>query len=144
MNRRTRAICLVFLLLPILPVSGCVKGSALHKATVGQHTLRELVGAFQDAEIAEHDKGFVPNDLHVKFQTIIGKTALAAIDLDNAATAGASATDLKAKFDKIYGLLDSLNTDGILGVKNPTSKQILETALDGIKAFVDNLLIGAK
>lgn len=139
---RKRAILAV--LLPLLLLNGCLKGSLVHKTTVGQHTLREAVGGFQDAEIAEHDKGFVPNDLHVKFQTVIGKTAVAAIDLDNAIAGGATAADLKAKFDNIYSLLDSLNTDGILGVKNAQSKQILETALDGIKAIVDNILVGVK
>jgi hypothetical protein len=124
--------------------SACVKGSVTHKATVGQHTLREAVGAFQDAEIAEFHQGFVPPDTHLRIQTVIQKIAMAAVDLDNSLASGATAASFKAKFDAIYTLLDSLNTDGILGIKNPTTKQTLEVALDGIRAIVDNILVGVK
>lgn len=124
--------------------SACVKGTATHKATVGQHTLREAVGAFQDAEIAEFHQGFVPPDTHLRIQTTIQKIAMAAVDLDNALASGATAASFKAKFDAIYTLLDSLNTDGILGIKNPTTKQALEVALDSIRAIVDNILVGVK
>jgi len=138
----------IILLAIALAMSGasysCIKGSATHKVTVGQHTLREAVGAFQDAEIAEFNAGHVSPDNHVRIQSTVKRLALAAIDLDNAMIAGASATDAKAKFDAVYALLDSLNTDGILGIKNPTTKQVLETALDGIRAIVDNILIGVK
>ena len=74
----------------------------------------------------------------------IKKVALAGVDLDNAVATGATATDLKAKFDNIYSLIDSLNTDGILGVKNANSKQVLELALDSVRAIVDNILMGVK
>ena len=116
------------------------KGTATHKVTVAQHNFRFAVQAFQDAEIAEFDKGFVPQDLHVKMQTTIQKVALGGKDLDDALAAGASATTIKAKLDAIYALLDSLNTDGVLGIKNPTTKATLEVALDGIKAIIDNAL----
>jgi len=142
MNRRKRAICLAFLLLPILPVlGGCPKGSVTHKVTVAQHNFRFAVQAFQDAEISEFQKGFVPQDLHVKMQDAIGKVALAGIDLDNALAAGSPPATLKVKLDAIYSLLDSLLNDGILGVKNPSTKATLEIALDSIKAIIDGALI---
>jgi len=116
------------------------KGTATHKVTVAQHNFRFAVQAFQDAEIAEHDKGFVPDDLHVRMQSTIQKVALGGKDLDDALAAGASAPTIKAKLDAIYALLDSLNTDGVLSIKNPTTKASLEVALDGIKAIIDNAL----
>jgi len=127
-----------------VPNIGCIKGSATHKVTVGQHTLREAVGAFQDVEIAEFNKRFIPANVHLRIQSTIQKIALAGVDLDTAVASGATAIDAKAKFDAIYTLLDSLNTDGVLGIKNPTTKQALEVALDGIRAIVDNILVGVK
>lgn len=122
-------------------VVGC-SGTAMHKTTKAQHTLKEAVAAFQAVEIAEYNKGFVPPERHLKIQVTVQKVALAGVDLDNYIAANANAATVKAKFDAIYALLDSLNTDGILGIKNANTKQLLETALDAIKALVDNYLIG--
>src|SRR6266576_713713 len=106
---------------------GC-SGTAIHKTTKAQHSLKEAVAAFQDVEIAEYNKGFVPADRHVRIQSTIQKVALAGVDLDNYIASNANASTLKGKFDNIYSLLDSLNTDGILGIKNANTKQLLETA----------------
>jgi hypothetical protein len=122
--------------------TGCaVRGTVTHKVTVAQHSLLSVVGAFDDAESAEFAKGFVPADLHVKMQTGVQKVALAAKDLDSALIAGAAAPNIKTKLDAIYTLLDSLNSDGISGIKNATTKATLELALDAIKAIIDNALV---
>jgi len=142
--RSSIRITLLMLFMLSIVMAGCVKGTATHKVTVGQHTLREAVGAFQDVEIAEYNKGFVPQDVHLRIQALVKKVALVGVDLDNAAISGATATDLKTKFDTIYTLIDGLNTDGVLGVKNAKSKQVLEVALDSIRAIVDNILVGVK
>jgi len=125
-------------------LTGCPKGTALHKVTVAEHNFRFTVQAFQDAEIAAHDQNtpvviFVPDDLHMKMQGTILKIALAEKDLNNS-LATASKSTIKAKLDAIYSLLDSLNSDGVLGVKNPTTKATLEIALDSIKAIIDSAL----
>jgi hypothetical protein len=134
----------VWVLIPLLLVlSGCAAwktGTVTHKVTASQHTFKEAVAAFQTAEIAEHDKGFVPNDLHIQMQTVIQKVALAGVDLDTALAANASAATLKAKLDNIYTLLDSINTQGIIPITNPTTRATLAVALDAIKAIIDNAL----
>lgn len=124
-------------------MAGCPKlfqGSASHKVTAAQHSFKSAVQAFQDAEIAEYQKGFVPLEYHVKIQMGIKKVALGGVDIDNSLIAGLSGAGLKAKLDALYQLVDSLNTDGLVGVSNPTSKAALEVALDAIKAIVDNAL----
>jgi len=120
---------------------GCPQGSTLHKVTVAQHNFRFAVQAFEDAEVAEHDKGFVPDDLHLKMQGAILKVALAGKDLDASLALGASTATIKAKLDAIYTLLDSLNSDGVLGVKSVATKAELEIALDAIKAIIDAALV---
>jgi hypothetical protein len=125
---------------PIL-ISCASRGTVIHKVTIAQHSLLSVVGAFEDAETAEYAKGFVPADLHGKMQAGVQKVALAAKDLDNALAANADSVTIKAKLDGIYTLLDSLDMDGILGLKNPTSKATLEVALDAVKAIVDNALV---
>lgn len=138
---RSKAVSFCMVLLLALAMSGCPKGTVTHKVTVAQHNFRFAVQAFQDAEIAEHDKGFVPDDLHVKMQATIQKVALSGKDLDNALASGASTATIKGDLDAIYTLLDSLNTDGVLGIKNPTTKATLEIALDAIKAIIDGALV---
>jgi hypothetical protein len=129
-------------LLSFLLLSGCAgRGTVTHRVTIAQHSALSVVGAFEDAETAEYAKGFVPIELHLRMQTAIQKVALGFKDLDTALAANASATDLKTKLDAIYLLLDSLNSDGILGIKNTGTKATLELALDAIKAVVDNALL---
>lgn len=125
----------------VLTQAFACKGSAIHKVTAAQHNFRLTVQAFQDAEIAEHDKGFVPDDLHLAMQQGILKVALGGKDLDNALAAGADAKTIKAKLDAIYTFLDSINSDGVAGIKNVNTKAMLEIALDGIKAIIDNALV---
>jgi hypothetical protein len=124
-----------------LLLSGCPKGSALHKVTVAQHSFLVAVSAFEDAEMAENAQGFIQPDMHVRIQAQIEKVALAGKDLDLALSANATATTIKAKLDNIYVLLDSLNADGVLGVKNPVARTTLEVALDSIKIIIDNALV---
>jgi hypothetical protein len=120
--------------------SGCAAwktGTLTHKVTASQHSFKSAVQGFQDAEIAEHEKGFVPNDLHIQMQGVIQKVALAGVDLDGALAANATSATIKAKLDGIYTLLDSLESQGILGVKNANSKAILEIALNQVKTIID-------
>lgn len=132
----------VLLLAVALSGSGCAAmrtGTVTHKVTAAQHGFLAVITGFQEAEIAEHDKGvsFIPDDTHIKIQTIIQKVALGGKDLDVVVASGATATTIKAKIDAIYALLDSLEADGLTGVKNASSKAILEIALNQIKSVLD-------
>jgi hypothetical protein len=138
---RKRSLGLIAVL--ALSLSGCAawnKGTVTHKVVASQHSFKAVVQAFQDAEIAEHDKGFVSNDLHVQIQGGIQKVALAGVDLDTALASGATATTLKPKLDAIYALLDSINTQGLIPITNPTTKATLEIALDQVKVIIDGAL----
>ena len=133
-----RKLWAMLLIVPLL--GGCAamkQGSVTHKVTIAQHNFLQVVNAFQDAEIAEHDKGFVPNDNHIKIQDIIGKVALGGKDLDEALISGSGSATIKVKIDAIYRLLDSLSADGLTGIKNPSTKATLEIALNQIKAVLD-------
>jgi hypothetical protein len=137
-----RNASLIAVFLAVSLGGGCAawkSGSVTHKITVAQHGFLSVITVFQDAEIAEHDKGvsFIPDDVHLKIQTIIQKVALGGKDLDATVAAGGSATTVKAKIDAIYALLDSLQADGLTGVKNASSKAILEIALNQIKSVLD-------
>ena len=145
MRKRNSLLFILMFGLVVISISrdmtGCaVRGTVVHKVTVAEHNFRFTVQAFQDAEIAAHNQALVPDDLHLKMQGAILKIALAGKDLDDSLAAGASTPTIKAKLDAIYSLLDSLNSDGVLGVKNPTTKATLEIALDSIKAIIDNAL----
>lgn len=132
-----------FLILLLLLLTGCAarQGTIVHRVAVAEHSFLAVVTAFEDVEVSEHDKGFVPDDVHKKMQAGVQKVSLAGNDLTTSLAAGASSVTIKAKLDAIYTLLDSLNSDGVLAVKNPATKATLEIALDSIKAIVDNALI---
>jgi len=124
----------------LLSFSGCAalrQGSTVHKVTVAQHNLLTVVTAFEDAEIAEYNSGFVPANVHLKIQQIIKEVALASKDLDSTLVENASAPTIKTKIDVIYRLLDQLQTDGLTGIKNEKTKAVLELALNQIKTILD-------
>lgn len=125
----------------VFVLAGCPKGSMTHKVTASQHTFKSAVQAFQDAEIAEHDKGFVSTELHLEIQAGIQKVALAGVDLDQALQSGASAQTLKAKLDATYTMLDSINKQGLIPIANAATRATLEIALDSVKAIVDAALV---
>jgi uncharacterized protein (DUF2252 family) len=139
--RTKRFFLTSILLISILQTSCAGRGTVVHRVTVVQHDFLAVVTAFEDSEVAAHEKGLVSDDLHRKMQEGVKKVALADKDLDAALAANASSATLKAKLDTIYSLLDSLNSDGILGVKDVATKATLEIALDAIKSLIDNALV---
>ena len=131
------------LLFLALSSNGCAAwkaGTVTHKVTASQHSFKAVVAGFQDAEIAEFQKGFVPQDLHLQIQQGIQKVALAGVDLDSALAANATAPTLKVKLDNVYTLLDSILSQGIAPIPNATTKATLEVALDQIKVIIDSAL----
>jgi hypothetical protein len=129
---------LLLLLVPLLGGCAAMKGGSMtHKVTVAQHNFLQVVNGFEDAEIAEHEQGLVPNDVHLKIQTIIQKVGLAGKDLDEALASGSGSATIKVKIDAIYTLLDSLQANGLTGIKNASAKATLEIALNQIKAVLD-------
>lgn len=135
-----KALATVLLAFALTGCAAMKSGTVTHKVTASQHSFKDVVGGFQDAEIAEHDKGAVPDDLHIQMQQGIQKVALAGVDLDTALASNASAATLKAKLDTMYALVDSISTQGLTGIKNPNSKAILEIALNQVKTLIDGAL----
>jgi len=109
----------------------------VHKVTVAQHDFRIAVQAFQDTEIALHNQGgVISDDVHIQIQTGIQKVAQAGVDLDTALASNAPTSTLKTKLDSIMALLDDLNNQGLLGVKNQNAKLALTSALLAVKGIV--------
>jgi hypothetical protein len=123
--------------------NGCAAfktGTVTHKVTASQHSFKAVVAGFQDAEIAEYQGGHVPQDLHIKIQQGIRKVALVGVNLDTELAANASSKTLKDTLDNIYNTLDSIVSEGIIPIPNPTTKATLEIALDQIKVIIDSAL----
>ena len=135
-KRRIPVVGLVLLL--ALASAGCPKGSTTHKIIAAQHNFRIAVQAFQDAEVGIHNQpgGLIPDGLHIQIQEIIGKVARGGIDLDEALAANAPTSTIKTKLDSISTLLDSLNNDNLLGIKDTNTKLGLQTALLTIKGII--------
>lgn len=143
MKSRTRSVAVItVLLLPVLLLTqgfGC-SSTNYHKMVVAEHDFKSTVQAFQDAEIAEFQAGFVDAQTHLKIQSGIINVAQGGQALATLIQQNASPQSIQAQVNTLYGFLDTLNSDGLLYVKNPKSKATLEIALDSVKAIVTNIL----
>lgn len=148
MNRK-QSLGIVAMLLAV-SLAGCAawkSGSVTHRVTSSQHSFKDVVAGFQDAEIAAYNEkdangiSLVPTDVHLKIQQTIQKVALAGVDLDTFLATNPPSAGIKVKLDAIYTLLDSIQNDGLTGIKNPTTKASLEVALGAVKAIIDGALV---
>jgi hypothetical protein len=142
MNSRKRSVAVISLLIPVLLLTqgfGC-SGTNYHRLVVAEHDFKSTVQAFQDAEIAEFQSGVIDPQLHIKMQNGILQVAQGGQALSKLIQQNASPQTIQAQLNNIYGLLDTLLSEGVLHVTNPKSKATLELALDGIKALVTNVL----
>ena len=148
MNQK-RNLSLIAVLLAV-SLNGCAawkSGSVTHKVTASQHSFKDVVAGFQDAEIAAHQQRdpnglpLVPDGIHLQIQQTIQKVALAGVDLDTFLATNPPSAGIKVKLDAIYTLLDSIQNDGLTGIKNPTTKASLEVALGAVKAIIDGALV---
>lgn len=138
MRLRRNRLPLVAVLAFILCSGFVCSSSQIHQATVAEHDFKIAVMGFQNVEIAEFQAGHIEAEYHQKIQGYILQVA----------SGGAAITDLLAKSDKagalqeltsIDGIMQKLLSDGVLGVKNPTTKASLQIALQSVQAIITNI-----
>ncbi len=122
----------------ILPLSGC-PSSAYHNAVVAEHDAKSVVQAFQQAVIIEHTAGRISDAENANIETHILQVATAGQTLTTALQQGASQTTVLADLQVLVDAVNSLNTGGVLGIKNAQSQAALTAALNAIKAVLANV-----
>jgi hypothetical protein len=127
---------LKLLAIPLLAISlaGCPKGTK--QLAVASDTIAHGLDAAQQAsKLAVADGIITPTD-DANFEVFLAKVATAGQILDAGIRANESAATLAPKVNSFLDAFNSLNTQGVLGIKKPTVKAAISTALTGAEAAV--------
>jgi hypothetical protein len=137
MRKRKLGAIAVVLMLGMF-VAGCPKG-AYHDAVVAEHDMKSGVAAFQQAEMQEYQAGRIDLATHQQLEAGVEKVGLAAQVLVSSLQAGAANTTVQQNFDTMGQAVNDLLANGVLGVKDTTSKQVLKTLIETIQAILKNI-----
>lgn len=139
-NRLHLAPLLIALTMTITTVSAfsCNK-SAYHDAVVAEHQFKTVTMAFQKAEIKEANNGRIDPAEHKAIEQGVEQVGLAAQVLVTALQNGADNATVQAHFATVSAALTDLLNNGVLHVKNETSKAILTTSIAAVRAILDNV-----
>ena len=127
------------LLLSVVLLAGCAGRGPYHAAVVIEHDAVTIVGAFQRAETDEFNASHESLEEHQKLEGLIEKVGLAGQTVNHALQAGESQQTVLGDIKIMVQAVSDLNTNGILGVKNAQAQAVLTTALNAIKALLQNL-----
>lgn len=129
------------LLLTSLTLAGC----GLSSAAKVMKSYRISLGAFQDAEIAAYQKGFISQPKHIHDQADVEKLANFGIIADKAILASDKATVL---VDVQNGLdvLTEIETNDVTAIGDATARSAVEVAVAGLKNLLTQvqLSLGVK
>lgn len=126
-------------LLILLSSSGCAARGPYHSAVVIEHDSVTVVKALQQAEMDEFNAGHISVAEHQNLEALIGKVGLAGQTVTVALQSGAAQTTALGDVSVLAQAVSDLNTNGVLGVKNPQAQAVLATALNAVKALLANL-----
>jgi hypothetical protein len=119
-------------------IAGCPQ-SQYHSAVIAEHDFKLAVQSFQQAETVEFQSGRIAADEHQKLEAGIEKVALAGQTLTTSLQAGAANTTVQQNFATVSTALTDLLNSGVLGIKNPTSQQVLKVSIQTAQAILSNV-----
>lgn len=138
MTRTKQASCTVILAMFLAVFcSGCPKGT-YHDVVVVEHQFSTTLKAFQDAENKEFQSGRVDPNEHKAIGAGEEKVGKATQVLVQSLQSGALNTTVQQNYQTLEVALTSLLNDGVLGVKNDTSKQLLQLGLQTASDILNN------
>jgi hypothetical protein len=126
-------------LLLALALSGCPAGSTYHSAVVAEHDFKTGVAAFQKAEMVEFQNGRIDQAEHQKIEAGVEKIGLAAQVLVKSLQGGAANTTVQQNFATVEAAITDLLNNGVLGVKNAQSQQLLRLAIQTASDILVNV-----
>lgn len=110
-----------------------------HQAVVAEHGFKVGIQAAQKIELNEFAAGNITLEYHQKFESVILKVAQVGEQVSKDLAAGASNATVTAELATIASSLQTLVSQGTLGVKNPTTQSNINTALQAAIDLVQNL-----
>jgi hypothetical protein len=137
LKRRNMKRLVVFAMAVVL--TGCPSNTAYHSAVVAEHDFATGVQAFQQAEIKEFQAGRIDGATHQKLERGVEQVGIAAQVLVTSLQNTASNTTVKQNFDTVATALSSLVTDGVAGIKDPTTVTLLTTLIKAAQDILSNV-----
>lgn len=124
----------------LLPIMFCTMAFSCskHQVVVAEHDFKTGIQAAQNIELNEFKAGNIPQPFHVEFETQIGKVAQVGEQVTKDLAAGAPNATIVSELSTIAGSLQTLVSDGALGIKNPTTQTNVNTALQAAIDLVQN------
>lgn len=113
--------------------------NAYHDLVVGEHDFKSTVQAFQGVESNEFAAGNIAPALHMQLEEGILKVAQGGQQLTSLLQQNASNQSVIAQIQLINTSLQELNSNGVLGIKNPVTKQNVQLALQAVQAILSNV-----
>ena len=136
LNRKRYITALLF---TFVLCSGFVcTASQIHKATVAEHDFKVAIQGFQNAEIAEFQAGHVDAATHQAIQQYVIQVSQAGAALTTLIQQSNTAGALQ-QVTNVDAAIQTLLTDGVLHIKNPTTQATLQIALEAVQAIVTNI-----
>ena len=128
-----RKVMLVLPMLFLLLGAAC-EDDKFKRASLAVNDFTIGLQAFQEAEIAARNAGFVDAPTHIKIQESVAKAAQASMVMTeairNTRNSPGAVGGIKAALDSTQSLLDT----GLAGVKNPQTKAQLQALVLGIRS----------
>jgi hypothetical protein len=132
---RTTAAKLV--ILAALALAGCgfkCSPQSQQKAALAAKNASIVVQSFQDAEISSYRAGLVSPEDHLFIQGQVKKAARVGLALDSCIRMATSSAGTVACIDVSVQTIDSINSEGGLGIKSTEARQTFQIAMTGVKA----------
>jgi hypothetical protein len=120
-------------------LTGCPKATAYHDAVTAEHDFKSGVQAFQQAEIKEFQAGRIDGATHHKLEQGVEQVGIVAQVLVSSLQSGASNTTVQQNFNTVAAALNSLVTDGVVGIKDPTTVTLLTTLIKAAQDILANV-----
>jgi hypothetical protein len=110
-----------------------------HQAVVAEHDFKIGIQAAQNIELSEFKAGNVSPAFHQQFELTILHVSQVGEQVSKDLAANVSNSTVVAELVTITNSLQTLVSDGAIGIKNPTTQTNVNTALQAAIALVKNL-----
>lgn len=139
-----KARTLLVLPLVLWMTMGVSCNTSYKKAVTVEHDFTTALQAFHQSRLSLQQQGLISDAENAQLEGYEKKILLADQTAVKSMQASVNATTAQAQVQVIVDTIGDLQTNGLTGIKNPTSVQILKTALLAADAIAQNFLTALK
>jgi hypothetical protein len=136
MKRQTTAVLGVIILALLLSGFSCNQTTSTKRLAVASDAISHALLDAQQAIQQGTASGVISAQEAATFQAYLVTVSKAGIELDQSIRAGETATNVSQKVNVFLDAFNKLQTDGLVGIKNPQLKVAVSTAITGAESAV--------